>query len=373
LKTQKEIFISYAWGGESENIVNEICAAFEESGYKITRDKSDLTYRQSIKDFMKSIGMGSFIIAVISDKYLHSEYCMYEAYRIFQAPDEFRQRVYPIVLEDAELFSFDGQKKYLQFWMDETERLKKEIGEMAGKNPTMVIGLTERLRDYELTARYVNDFIATISDMNVISPEHHRSTNFRSLVEQMEAQLPTEDHKTEEKNNSIPNQSAFGGMNIGGDLNTGGDDISIDGVRAGSNVAAGKGGSVNITGENVIGSINASDHAKVDVTQSSVHKTEDTDFEKLFELLEEKIKTRPEDPNVGKQEIQKQVNQIKNEVAQGEKANPNKIERWIRNLFSMAPDVVDVMAASFGGPISGLAAVIQKIAARVKAETESTG
>jgi len=39
---------------------------------------------------------------------------MYEAYRIFQSSDEFRQRVYPIVLKDAELFSFDGQKKYLQ-------------------------------------------------------------------------------------------------------------------------------------------------------------------------------------------------------------------------------------------------------------------
>jgi len=45
LKSQKEIFVSYAWGGGSESIVDEICAAFEEAGYKITRDKTDLTYR----------------------------------------------------------------------------------------------------------------------------------------------------------------------------------------------------------------------------------------------------------------------------------------------------------------------------------------
>lgn len=45
MKSQKEIFVSYAWGGGSESIVDEICAAFEEAGYKITRDKSDLTYR----------------------------------------------------------------------------------------------------------------------------------------------------------------------------------------------------------------------------------------------------------------------------------------------------------------------------------------
>jgi hypothetical protein len=129
--------------------------------------------------------------------------------------------------------------------------------------------------------------------------------------------------------------------------------------------------STHITGENVVGSINAGGHARVDVTQSSVHKTDDANFERLFELLEEKIKTRPEDPNVDKQEIQEQLSQIKAEAARGEQANRNKLERWIRNLFGMAPDIVDVMAASLGGPISGLTAVIQKIAARVKAESEN--
>ena len=129
--------------------------------------------------------------------------------------------------------------------------------------------------------------------------------------------------------------------------------------------------SINIEGENVVGSIDASGHAKVDVTQSSIHKTDDANFERLFELLEEKIKARPADPNVDKGEIQAQVNQIKAEAAQGEKANPNKLERWIRNLAGMAPDVVDVMVASLGGPISGITAVIQKIAARVKAEAEN--
>jgi hypothetical protein len=131
--------------------------------------------------------------------------------------------------------------------------------------------------------------------------------------------------------------------------------------------------SINIKGENVVGSINASGHGKVDVTQSSLHKTNDANFEKLFELLEEKIKARPEDPDVDKGEIQEQVNRIKDEAALGENANPNKLERWIRDLAKMAPDIVDVMAASLGGPISGLTAVIQKIAARVKAESANKG
>lgn len=131
--------------------------------------------------------------------------------------------------------------------------------------------------------------------------------------------------------------------------------------------------SIHITGENVVGAINAAGRAKVDVSQSSVHKTDDLSFERLFELLEERISARPEDPNVDKQEIQEQVNQIKVEAAKREEANINKLERWIRNLFGMAPDIAEVMVASLGGPISGLTAVIQKIAAKVKAESENKG
>jgi hypothetical protein len=131
--------------------------------------------------------------------------------------------------------------------------------------------------------------------------------------------------------------------------------------------------SINITGGNVVGSINAGGHAKVDVAQSSVHQTGDANFEKLFQLLEEQIRARPEDPNVDKQEIEEQVKQIKAEAAQGEKANLSKLERWIQNVSRMAPDIVDVMAASLGGPVSGITTVIQKIAARVKVESENKG
>ncbi len=81
-----EIFVSYAWKGESEVLVDEICQTFTAKGYKIVRDKSTMIYKDSIKNFMDQIGRGKFIIAVISDKYMKSEYCMYEAYRMFQSP-----------------------------------------------------------------------------------------------------------------------------------------------------------------------------------------------------------------------------------------------------------------------------------------------
>ncbi len=178
----KEIFISYAWGGDSETIVDEIARIFAEAGYSIERDKTHLNYRKSIREFMDSIGRGKYIIVVVSDKYMKSEYCMYEAYRMFQSP-QIGDRILPIVLPDADIFSFAGQQKYLRYWMQEVKRLEEEIKAMASEEPTMLGPIIERLRDYEVTSRFVNDFMAQVADMNVLTPEMHRESNFDRLLE----------------------------------------------------------------------------------------------------------------------------------------------------------------------------------------------
>lgn len=51
-----EVFISYAWGGEREEIVNKLDAALRERGMTIIRDKRDLGYKGGIQDFMRRIG-----------------------------------------------------------------------------------------------------------------------------------------------------------------------------------------------------------------------------------------------------------------------------------------------------------------------------
>ena len=73
---EKAVFVSYAWGGESERIVDELERAFAEHGIRIIRDKKDLGYKGSIEAFEQRIGHGQCVVLVISDKYLRSEHCM---------------------------------------------------------------------------------------------------------------------------------------------------------------------------------------------------------------------------------------------------------------------------------------------------------
>ena len=53
---ERAVFISYAWGGEREDIVNQIDEMLQKRGVRIVRDKRALGYRGSIKEFMERIG-----------------------------------------------------------------------------------------------------------------------------------------------------------------------------------------------------------------------------------------------------------------------------------------------------------------------------
>ena len=44
---EQSVFISYAWGGESEEIVNQIDQTLQQRGLKIILDKRDLDYKGS--------------------------------------------------------------------------------------------------------------------------------------------------------------------------------------------------------------------------------------------------------------------------------------------------------------------------------------
>ena len=124
--------------------------------------------------------------------------------------------------------------------------------------------------------------------------------------------------------------------------------------------------SMTINGENVIGMINANGHAKVNVNQKVIHQAT-PEMDKLFKRIRKEVKARPEDPKLDKEKLEAQVKKIEGEAAKGEAADTAKLERWIRTLAKMAPDIVEVMAASLAGPVAGFTVVFKKIVERANA------
>jgi hypothetical protein len=94
---------------------------------------------------------------------------------------------------------------------------------------------------------------------------------------------------------------------------------------------------------------------------------------RLFAAVYQRIETRPGDPDADKEELTETVQKIQQEVAQGEQANPSKVERWLKNLALMASDIFDVTVACLTSPVTGIATVIRKVAEKTKEEAGETG
>ncbi len=180
-----EIFISYAWGGESEHIVNEICVKLGSEKYTIIRDKIDLGYKGNIQEFMQRIGTGNYIIVIISDKYLKSDNCMYEMLQIYQNKDVY-ERIFPVLLQDARIYDETSRIEYLVYWDEKNAELKKHAEAL--KNPVGKEGVYKTINLYASILQVIDEITMLLRKMNVLTPVMHRSSNFAELSRAIEDQ-----------------------------------------------------------------------------------------------------------------------------------------------------------------------------------------
>ena len=183
---EKEVFVSYAWGGESEHMVDDLEEAFANRGIRIVRDKKDLEYKGSIKTFEQRIGQGKCIVLVISDKYLRSEHCMYELVQVDENRN-LRERVFPIVLADARIYKALDRLTYIKYWEERIEELNYAIKEMG--RLTNLAGITADLDKYARIRSNIDHLTDLLNDMNALTPELHAVNGYSTLIREVERSL----------------------------------------------------------------------------------------------------------------------------------------------------------------------------------------
>jgi internalin A len=158
---EPEVFVSYARGNETAEgrqrgqVVDDLCASLRKAGINVRRDRDDMRPGDLISEFMDRLAEGDYIVAVISDKYLKSEYCMYELFRIYRncadKPERFLQRVIPLVLEDAGLDSMEGRFMRAVHWDTQERQLTPLIKDHVG-----AVG-TEFFRKFKLIGEFARN------------------------------------------------------------------------------------------------------------------------------------------------------------------------------------------------------------------------
>lgn len=184
-ETGRQIFISYAWGGDSEALVNQLDEAFQARGVTIVCDKQDLGFKGRIKSFMESFGRGKCVILVISEKYLKSENCLFELLQVAKHGD-FTDRIFPVVLDDARIYKAKDRIGYVRYWEQQIQELDAEMKTVSAAHMN---GFREDIDLYSEIRTHLPRLADILKDMNALTPDIHRKSDFGELFDAVMAKL----------------------------------------------------------------------------------------------------------------------------------------------------------------------------------------
>jgi hypothetical protein len=148
------------------------------------------------------------------------------------------------------------------------------------------------------------------------------------------------------------------------EINTGG------GAYVGGNVEVQNGDfvgrdSIRVAGDgNIIG-----DHGRT--TTIKQQGADATAIVQAFADLYTAVARQPSLSDQDKVDIQAELQEVEEELEKGEAAREGFIQRRLRSIRNMAPDIYDVIITTFANPVAGLGMVARKVAEKMKAEAEA--
>jgi tetratricopeptide (TPR) repeat protein len=176
---ENTVFISYKWEDASIRVVDELVPVLKKEGIPFLLDRDDVQYKESFKAFEQRIGRGQCIVLIISDNYLKSTHCMRELKEI-KVNHNFTDRVFPIILNDALIYTTEGRLKYIKYWDDKIQQLDAEINTL--DRHSNLQSIFDDIEEYKLIRFYLVDMINYLADIKTGTLEIHEAENFSTLV-----------------------------------------------------------------------------------------------------------------------------------------------------------------------------------------------
>jgi internalin A len=123
-------YISYAWGGESERVVDDLEGVLADL-VDLRRDRRAMRPGDNIREFEEEIGRGALVVCVLSRKYLESSDCCRELTFLYEHDmrngQAFSRRVVPVVLDGVAIGSQNERLSHLEKWSEARQRLEDAV------------------------------------------------------------------------------------------------------------------------------------------------------------------------------------------------------------------------------------------------------
>jgi tetratricopeptide (TPR) repeat protein len=127
---------------------------------------------------MGRIRKSDFVVMVVSHYYLLSLNCLYEVIE-FMKDEDCRQKVLPVVLDSAKIFSPESRLKYVQRWEKRYQLLRTKASKSDLKNIVFVV---EEMRLVDSVCKGIGEFMALISDTKHVTPDEMLRNGYKDIL-----------------------------------------------------------------------------------------------------------------------------------------------------------------------------------------------
>jgi len=140
---------------------------------------------------------------------------------------QLHDRIFPIVLSDADIYDPVKRIAYIKHWEAKRAELAEAIKAL---DPANLQGIRDEIDMYDRIRDKVSGLTSILKDMNTLTPEMHRDSNFSALYDALEKRVKENSIADEkESNESKPasgvkaanNNTSVGSINIGGNVSGG--------------------------------------------------------------------------------------------------------------------------------------------------------
>lgn len=164
------LFLSYCW--KQKDDAETIFRDLSQAGVRIRKDDHELSYKDSIHDYMGSIRTNDFALVLISDDFLRSRNCMNEMMHLYKELDA-QKRMLPVLIDGTLIYRPKDRAVYIKYWENELESLQQEIADVP---PYKAISLHEEVRTVTEISMLIDTFLnGIVKEKNIYLSDLQKS------------------------------------------------------------------------------------------------------------------------------------------------------------------------------------------------------
>lgn len=161
------LFISYnrEQNDFADKIESSVCTVCP-----VLRDTNDIAPWGSIEEFMNRIRQAEYAVLLISDEYLKSVNCMYEACQLYRDINWKSRRMYVVLGNaDQKVYAVANHEQYIQYWQDKKAALEEQKKRLPGESIDSITAEIKRVSEILLL---LGEFLKDIRDTNNPQPQN---------------------------------------------------------------------------------------------------------------------------------------------------------------------------------------------------------